>query len=149
MTNTTQGTSLSDDALLGNGWETLASAVPADLDVRAVRKAVEHYLLRSGLEGEAVDALLVAANEAVTNAVVHGSPDPLVDRVVVEGRVKDGYVQIRTTSRRIDWALPPVHLPRDPLARGLGIYLMRALADHVALVTRDGTSKVVVSKRLR
>lgn len=122
-----------------------AAAVPALLD------ALEQWLAETGLFGEACLDLVLAVDEAVANAILHGYRGG-PGEVAVAGAVADGTVELRVE----DWgppfdplAVPPPALECDigeRLPGGLGIHLIRSLADRVEY-RRDGDRNVLILTR--
>ncbi len=103
---------------------------------------------RRDLDDDRVDDLKLAVSEACTNAVeAHGSSST-AERVIVRCFEDDETFEVRIEDRGsgFDPAKLPVHPPvTDParleFERGLGIPLIRALADDVEfLFSAEGTS---------
>ena len=97
------------------------------------REAVRSAATAAGIEAERIDDLVIAFNEAATNAVVHGSGQIAVKLwagpAVVLCSVKD-------EGKRFDDPLcgfvPPP--PSRLLGRGLGLWIARQLCDEVDIV---------------
>lgn len=114
--------------------------IPADLaEVGRVRRAITALLDGQGWPTDAVSGALLAGNEAVVNAIEHGSgsrdqvrialalgPRGLELRVMDEGRT--GGVPPRAASR----------LPPTDATRGRGLAIMSALSDELELRTATG-----------
>lgn len=123
------------------------------------------------MPAEAVDELLVAVGEAVTNAVIHGgrrasavvSRDGAVseadagesgatetDAVMVELVARGDRVAVAITSPGPHWHVPEAKLPDDPLAgTGRGLYVMRRFADSVRIEQSGRGTTVYLIRRLR
>jgi anti-sigma regulatory factor (Ser/Thr protein kinase) len=120
---------------------------------------------------EAVDELLVAVGEAVTNAVIHGgsratgpiSRDGVVsgtgdmeaavtetDAVMLELMARGDRVVVAVTSPSPRWHVPEAKLPADPLAgTGRGLYVMQQFADSVRIEQDRRGTTVYLIRRLR
>jgi anti-sigma regulatory factor (Ser/Thr protein kinase) len=101
-----------------------------------VRVFVRAAAARNGFAGEAIDDIVQAVDESVTNVIRHGDRTP-GGRIVIE--VDRGgpalVVRVRDRSRAFDpTAVPTRDLPRsleDGLGGGLGIPLIRQAVDEV------------------
>lgn len=118
--------------------------LPADLQVVAfVRCTFAAVLSREGWPAEGIGRLLLAASEALTNAIEHGSP-------------AGGCVQVelavsgeRARMRIVDEGRPGVPVPRCPSrppaptsVRGRGLLIIRRLADEFSLRAAGGGTEV-------
>jgi anti-sigma regulatory factor (Ser/Thr protein kinase) len=139
---------------------------------RRARHYLAPRLYALGMPGEAVDELLIAVGEAVTNAVIHGgrSATPIVsrdgavsdphpdgadgvtetDNVMLELIPRGDRVAVAITSASTRWRVPEAELPANPLAEtGRGLFVMRHFADSVRIEqSRRGTT-VYLIRRLR
>ena len=116
----------------------LSSCLPA------VRRGAEREL--RGVPGDVADDVLLALDEAVGNAIRHGSRAGGPIRVVV--KVEDGWVK---ASVRDQGPTPrPPELPDDPPAPlalgGRGLWMILQLADEVQL-THEGEGTVLDLRR--
>lgn len=107
----------------------------ADLDVSAATGDgiawVEAEARRCGAAGDLLDRLVLAAGEAIANAVEHGAGDVFVELVHESDRY--GLRVLDEGAGLAGDGLASASLPDDPLApRGRGLFLMRTLADEVA-----------------
>jgi serine/threonine-protein kinase RsbW len=119
-----------------------ALRVPADLQAVAfVRSAIACVLDREDWPAESASRVLLASNEALTNAIEHGSPAG--GRVVVDLLV----TRERADIRIVDEGVQGAPLPRRPTApppataeRGRGLIIISRLADDFDLAPAgDGT----------
>ena len=119
-----------------------ALRVPADLQAVAfVRSAIACLLEREDWPAESAGRVLLASNEALTNAIEHGSPDGglvEVDLVVTYERA-----DIRIVDEGVPGAAIP-RLPSDPppitAERGRGLIIISRLADDFDMApVGDGT----------
>jgi len=93
-----------------------------------------------GLPEETVDDVLLALDEAVSNAIRHGSSGGRP--VDVSVGVQDGWIDIRVLDRGPTPSLPclPEGPPRALVTGGRGLWLILQLVDEVRLWRRgDGT----------
>lgn len=122
-----------------------AAAVPPLLD------ALEAWLAGTGLPREACLDLVLAVDEAVANAILHGyGGGP--GEIAVAGAVADGTVELRVEDRAPPFdplGVPPPALESEIGERsvgGLGIHLIRSLADRVEY-RREGDRNILVITR--
>jgi anti-sigma regulatory factor (Ser/Thr protein kinase) len=97
--------------------------LPVDVTAPAVaRQAVRATLASLGLDGAAVDDILLATSELVTNAFEHGErPDKL------EVEYADGRLTLRVFDSGTD--RPRLKQPAPATARSRGLQLVHALSD--------------------
>ena len=107
--------------------------VPADLtSLGPVRSAIGGALARRGWTGESAMSVLLAAHEAVANAVEHGSADGA--EVEVRFTVTGAQAAIWVIDGGRPGAALPLGAPAPPppaSSRGRGLMIMRALADRL------------------
>ncbi|MBM7813892.1 ATP-binding protein [Saccharothrix algeriensis] len=106
-----------------------------------VRARLDRWLSASGLSEDDRYDLVIAVNEAVSNAVEHAYPDgePGVVRVEAEAR-PDGSIRVVVADDG-RWRVPPVELSD----RGRGLLLMRENVDEVQVErAADGTRVTLV-----
>ena len=106
--------------------------IPADTRyVSMVRRGIRSLAESAGFAREEVADVEVAVSEAITNSVVHGSPDPGAADVVVKCRTCGDFLVVEIEDRSPAECLPPSRNPCDPgQERGRGIMMMRALMDE-------------------
>jgi serine/threonine-protein kinase RsbW len=123
-----------------------ALRVPADLQAVAfVRSAIACVLDREDWPAESAGRVLLASNEALTNAIEHGSPDGgLVEVALV-------VTYERADIRIVDEGVPGVAVPRCPSApppttaeRGRGLLIISRLADDFEMAAAGGGTQVHV-----
>lgn len=105
--------------------------------VPLVRRSLERFAERLGLDGDERFALLTATGEAVANAVEHAYPGP-PGLVRVHAEPHDGTLTV-TVEDEGKWKPTPAQRREE---RGRGLPLMRALMDGVEIRT-DQTRTVV------
>ncbi len=119
-----------------------ALRVPADLQVVAfVRCAIACMLDREEWPAESAGRVLLASNEALTNAIEHGSPAG--GKVEVGLSVTRERADIRIVNEGVPGAGPP-RLPATPppvtAERGRGLLIMSRIADDFDVAPAgDGT----------
>jgi anti-sigma regulatory factor (Ser/Thr protein kinase) len=118
--------------------------VPADLTIVAfVRSALACLLTREGWPGDVSGKVLLAATEALTNAIEHGSP--LGGTIEVEIAVTRDRTRLRVTDEGRPGSPTPrlPALPPPPTSlRGRGLLIISRLADDVEL-RPDGSGTAV------
>jgi len=114
--------------------------IPADLNaVGFVRSAIVALLSAQGWPGEAVSGALLAGNEAVVNAIEHGSSAR--DQVSVALALGPDGLELRVRDAGRDGRCPPARpgeLPPVEATRGRGLAIMGALSDELELRTARG-----------
>jgi len=126
--------------------ETIASPVPAadmsarlrlPADVRSLaegRDAVRRALRGEGWDREGAELVVLAASEALTNAIEHGSVPG--EPVEIEIAAAAGHAVIRVTDCGRPGAASPLGIPEPPppdAERGRGLIIMGALADALEI----------------
>lgn len=108
----------------------------------------------AGLEATALDDLLLAVNEAVTNIIVHGYEEEGLAQILIE--VQRSGSQVRVTLRDeckpfdpTAFDLPRLDLPLDqrPLGK-MGIRMTTALVDDLIYHRLDDGNELILVKRL-
>ncbi|MBI2683983.1 MAG: ATP-binding protein [Actinobacteria bacterium] len=98
-----------------------------------VRRALVRSLAGAEWQGEPKSRVVVAAGEAMANAVEHGSADDAL--VELEFTVDPDVVTLRVRDEGCDGRRCPVSAPETPpdatSLRGRGLVMMHALADEV------------------
>ncbi|WP_233157890.1 SpoIIE family protein phosphatase [Actinokineospora bangkokensis] len=98
-------------------------------DIAPARGALRGWLNRCGLDPVQVQNILVAAGEAVTNAIEHGHRESPGGRVLLRAAALIDALHITVTDTG-SWKLPN---PQQNPHRGRGITLMRALMNDVTI----------------
>lgn len=118
----------------------------------AVRDFVHAGAVACGLGLEAVDGMVLAVDEAVTNVIVHGyaGRDGAID-IDIERRGESVVVRVRDAAPPFDPTQAPAPDLDAPLEErapgGLGIYLMRRSVDEVVhRVLREGGNELALVK---
>ena len=124
------------------GVESFAHELPADPTcLSPLRAALRAWLVAAGLDGDGLDAVVLASSEAAANSIEHGYGLDARGRVQVTGRIEAGdvVVQVRDDGR---WRPPE---PRHD--RGRGFLLIDRLMDEVHVEHPGGTT-VTMRRRL-
>ncbi|WP_049566285.1 ATP-binding protein [Nonomuraea sp. SBT364] len=109
-------------------------------DLGGIRERVRGYARRAGLDGDRLNDLVLAVNEAVTNVLDHGGGAG----VVTAAREGSGIiVEIVDTAG----VLAPRHLSAarsgiPTRSRGIGLWLIQRLCDGVTLDHPQGRSRL-------
>ena len=97
---------------------------------------------------ERIDDLRIAVSEATTNAVEAHADLSSADRIVIRCNLDDDRIEVEVLDQGVGFDLSgvaglpdPAHPERLDFERGLGIPLMRVLADEADIVSdEDGTA---------
>lgn len=111
------------------------------------RQAIAAFAGECGFSDDDVSDIRLAAGEALSNAVEHGSDMP-ARRIVVECSFRGGELSIEIHDNGSTFAGPPDRCAMGPddRGRGFGIFLMRRLMDEVSFA-RNGTVVRLVRRR--
>ena len=111
------------------------------------------YRSRGGVES-AVSALELSAYEAASNVIEHGGPDFRDMPISIELQLEGQEAKIILTYRDREFDVSRAPLPdveehyRSGRKRGLGIYFIRSLMDHVAYRHEDMVSTLTMTKKI-
>jgi anti-sigma regulatory factor (Ser/Thr protein kinase) len=120
----------------GNIFAVVLAATP--ISVTRSRRELARWLQTLALDPDQIDEILLAVNEAVTNAIEHGSRCDESKRVSIRASVRDRAVTatVKDTGR---W-IPVDHGAAARNHRGRGLILILELADDVDIVrSAEGT----------
>lgn len=115
-----------------------------------LRDQIRRHAALSGFGSEDQDSVLLAAGEALSNALEHGSPGGPRDCIGLSVTAEPSGVTIEVLDQGPGFSCDPARIPApDPLAlRGRGIPLMVALMDDVEICRRaGGGTRVTLRKR--
>jgi len=128
--------------------------IPADLGKLAdMRQFVREQAAQLGADGEAIDDIVTAVDELVTNSIVHGyrGAEGTVE-VEVEASNGSVLVRLRDEAPAFDPTKvpdPDVTLPLELRPKGgMGIYLSLQATDGLAYRRTDTGNELTLSKRL-
>jgi len=123
----------------------LELAFPADTaQLRPVRARLRHWLDGCGLSIPLAQDALVAAGEAVANAIEHGHRDNPGQEIRLRATVTANLLRL-TVADTGRW-LPPGSEPAP--YRGKGLSLMRAMMDNVSIDTSAAGTTVTMDVRI-
>jgi serine/threonine-protein kinase RsbW len=114
------------------------------------RRLVDEYARRAGFSDIDRAEIVLAANEAVSNAMRHGSPAGEADHVELLVEVEGPRLVVTVRDHGSPDRLPSPSLP-DPTEyanNGRGVFLMCQMMDEVEFM-RDGGTVVRMSKQRR
>lgn len=118
--------------------------VPADLrELAALRTALAGALSEACWETEMTGCVLLAAQEALVNAVEHGSEPGAT--IVLSFRIDDAEASVFVLDRGVRGVATPLRVPPPPSDRqphGRGLLIRHALADRCLTVARESGTEV-------
>jgi anti-sigma regulatory factor (Ser/Thr protein kinase) len=115
--------------------------------VPPARRRVAEFCQDCGLFGEPLFDLVLAVDEALANAVEHGSPGGGRDRVQVRIGIADHSLAVEVKDSGNGFAECAAPLSGSLETGGRGIPFMRSLVDDVTIdCTRRGTSVLLVKQ---
>ena len=113
----------------------LERTIGADpVQIALLRKDLRGWLVAHAIDEESTQAVLLAASEAVANAIEHGYRDNPLGVVEVVATVSSEAVHVRVTDRGV-WVKP-----EPDGARGRGLQLIGQVMDQVEFDHTDGTT---------
>jgi len=122
--------------------------------IAPVSEAAEAWLQQSQPSPEAVFFLLLAIEELVTNCIKYGYDDAAEHTIVIILSVASEMLTMTVTDDGHPFdplSVPPPNLSLDIQDRpigGLGIYLLRELADQVAYERRENKNRLTLTKQI-
>jgi len=122
------------------------SLPPSPVHLAGLRRAARACL--GGVASEAADDVVLALNEAATNAILYGSSGGQPVQVVVH--VNDDVIEASVLDHGPDLPTqPPSEADTDALAvRGRGLWLLRRLVDEVRLERVQLGTRVTLRRRI-
>ncbi|WP_433869491.1 ATP-binding protein [Saccharopolyspora sp. CA-218241] len=112
--------------------------------IRTLRRELAAWATGAGMSEERVEALALAANEALANSAEHAHPAGVTGSVAVWAVSRAGTVDV-TISDDGRWR-PPGH--NDDQFRGRGLLLIRSLADEAEVRHGERGTTVRMAFRL-
>jgi anti-sigma regulatory factor (Ser/Thr protein kinase) len=116
-------------------------------------EAAEAWLEQNGAEPQAAFVILLAIEELVTNCIKYAWDDAGEHTVVLVLAAEAQSVRLTVIDdgRAFDpLDAPPPNLSTDVRERpigGLGLHMLREMADEIVYKRRDGTNRVTLTKR--
>lgn len=119
--------------------------------IKDIRAWISTLLTNRGVPAPAVDDLLLAASEAITNAILHGYAPANRGRVDVHIERSGDSVALTVRDygegfRADSYSAPDLSVPQE---NGYGVYLMHALMDSVDVQNADRGTEVRMVRSLR
>jgi serine/threonine-protein kinase RsbW len=117
-------------------------------DLSAVLDALESHLAEAGAPIAAVSAVMIAADEVLSNALTHSG----ASEVSLDVRVRDGRVRVEVVDDGMAFDPTAAAAPatdqalEDRDVGGLGIHLVRELMDDVRYERTAGRNKLSFSR---
>jgi len=112
--------------------------------VTALRAEVRRELMACGLDGRRLGDFLLAVNEIVANAVVHGDGSRWLDLRREEDRL---VCEVSDQGSGIDHAHTRAPPPGPLALRGRGLWLARTLTDSLTITNRPDATVVRLTVR--
>lgn len=123
--------------------ELTISASPFEL--AGLRRAARDALCE--VPTQAADEMLLALDEAATNAILHGSSGG--DPIQVAVRVRDAWVEATVLDHGPTTPPRPLSTTDQRSGGGWGLWLLRCLVDEVRLERVEGGTRVTLRRRIR
>ena len=129
--------------------------VPGTMDaIHPATVQAEAWLVKQQVSFEAMYLVSLAIEELVTNCIKYGykdAKDHTIDFVlnVEDGTLRMDVIDDGNPFNPLDAPRPDLTLPpeRRPIG-GLGLHLLRELADDMRYERRDGTNRLSMTKRM-
>lgn len=114
--------------------------------IRAVENAIDNITGDAGISQDDYGKILIAALEAVNNAIIHGNKSDARKYVDIEILLRDNRLIIIVTDEGNGFKPKEVPDPTRPenieAINGRGIFLMRKLADEIEFNKRGNSVKM-------
>ena len=124
----------------------LEVTIPADaIHLAPARAALREWLTSAGIDYDQAQDVLVAAGEAVTNAIEHGYRHTDGGTIILQATSEVDLLRVTITDTG-SWK------PKDTKGnshRGRGIQIMRALMEEVAILPNGTGTTVHMAARIR
>lgn len=124
-----------------------------DAAMASAAEAAENWLEQNGVGRQTAYFILLAIEELVTNCIKYAWNDGAEHTIVVELTAEEQAVRlvaIDDGGAFDPFSAPPPALTGDAGERpigGLGLHLLREMADEIAYERRDGTNRLTLTKR--
>lgn len=114
-----------------------------------VRQFIDRVTNGSNFSPEQIFDIKVAASEAVSNAIEHGSPNGTKNKVLVETEYNNDFLKLEVSDEGTFKPRMPVDDPTFPHHRGRGVTFMLALMDEVNISEGKTGTTVKLIKRVK
>lgn len=131
--------------------------IPAHADyVELVRLCLFGIATDMGFSLEAIDDMKVAASEACNNAILHATTQDEANSIDIVFEISEASLTIRVKDKGPSFNFSETIATESSMhnkeiselqTSGLGLFLMQALMDDVAVITENGT-EVVLTKNI-
>jgi anti-sigma regulatory factor (Ser/Thr protein kinase) len=129
-------------------WEHEFSFAATPRGLPVARRRVAVFAEVGGLGGDDLFEFSVAVAEALSNALVHGSPRGAGDEIRVRFYCYDQEVAVEVADAGGGMSASCLHMPGTADTSGRGIHFMRALCDGVQFTCdAEGTHVLLVKRR--
>lgn len=109
---------------------------------------LEKFLARNGFQETEADDIVVAVQEAVTNAIIHGNDQSLQKQVNVVLQLSEFQLRITVTDHGKGFDMDAIADPTDPENRlksnGRGMMFIRTFMDEVISRTAPGGHELIM-----
>jgi serine/threonine-protein kinase RsbW len=120
--------------------------IPSDLRLLGMaRQFVEAVCHTGGVAADPTDAIVLAANEAISNIIRHAHRDRCGAQLKIQCRLLDNGIELVFQDEGAPFDLEAVpHLnPAELRIGGRGVFLMRTLMDDLSCQSIDGGGNVL------
>ena len=129
---------------------TLELEIPGDTRyVCLVRKSVKYLAAALGFRGDDLDDIEVATAEAVTNAIIHGTPNGSNGSIHVRCSNGQGSLVVEVEDQGSGGVTPPRAINEVEAEHGRGMLIIEALMDDSEAVTDRNGTHIRMTKRMK
>ena len=129
---------------------TLELEIPGDTRyVCLVRKSVKYLAAALGFCGDDLDDIEVATAEAVTNAIIHGTPSGSNGKIHVRCSDGQGSLTVEVEDQGAGSVTPPRAITEVEAEHGRGMFMIETLMDDAETVTSRSGTHVRMTKRMK
>lgn len=113
-------------------------------ELHAMRESVLAAARRSHVPRSVRDRMIVAVDEAVSNVIIHGTPNGTNRRIGLAVRIRESRFEVSIVDRGEPFNPKDKHDPdirrilRNGARSGLGLYLINSIVDDIRYAGRQG-----------